>query len=234
MAFSDEGTGIVEHSRITPVPFAEGGYPKTVEPPDTANPPECQFPEDERPAPELPPYSCRNTAAEPPPGTIPTPEPGASKSPEGVDGAWQVLDNALFRFTVAIPAGWYSNMRPEGGSFRVSDPAVLEEDQKGIDVSGGVVLIFTARDYVPPRDSDGLQPDTEIRLNTPNFDFGGYPGVVWDDAPDEGLARVIRAAFAKDGVVYEVRIQIAGGRSAAEVDADAEMADEILRSITPY
>lgn len=237
MAFSDEGSGVVDFAKITPLPFV--GYPTEVFGDRTYAAPTCQAAEGEREDPSLPPLSCRNSGAEPPPGAIKTASAEeipdktalAGKVPEG----WTVIDNRLFRYTLAIPSGWYSTMRAEGGEFRISDPVVVAQDQKGIDLAGGVVLIFSAREYMPPRAPDGFQPDTETHLASPNFVFGGYAGALWEEPAGEGLANISNAAFARDGVVYEIRVHVGdGGRSPREIGSDMEIVGRILASIAPY
>ncbi|MBI2724198.1 MAG: hypothetical protein HYX50_03955 [Chloroflexi bacterium] len=69
--FDDGENHVVNPAEITPLPFY--GYPATIEVPDYSNPPKCQYPADERPSPDPPPLSCRNTGAEPTPAPSPPP-----------------------------------------------------------------------------------------------------------------------------------------------------------------
>ena len=75
--------------------------------------------------------------------------------------------------------------------------------------------------------------DTDAkRLDTPNAKFGGYDGAIWDD-PDAtglGVARVIRFAFLKDGVVFTGKINFGEGYTEDDVTA----VQQILKTITPY
>lgn len=215
---------------ITPLPFTP--YPATVEPPDPSKAPRCQAPAEERPAPDLPPLPCHYSGAEPPAGTIPTPAPGEHLDPRSVPAGWQVVDNPMFRFTLAIPPGWYVNMRPEGGEFYLLDAVSLEEEAKGQNLPGGVVMHFTAQVYV--RVQPPFTSPLDAHLDAPNVTFGSYEGAVWDEPPEEGLARNIWAAFLKDGVVFTVLANIGIGGAAPELEGDVVTVREILGSITPY
>jgi len=234
-AESQPGSPVAHPELATPLPFP--GYPATVHPPDTANPPRCQAPSDERPSPELPPFPCRYSGAEPPAGAIPTPAPGDALIPQNVPDGWQVVDNPLFRYTLAIPPDWYANMRPEGGEFYVLDPVALEEDAKGLDVPGGVAIHFEAAAYDPVDESTvapEFVPVPQRHLSNPNAQFGSYEGSVWEDAGGEGTALIIRAAFVKDDVLFSIVAGLGDDSGDADVQAGGAIARQVLATITPY
>jgi len=193
--------------------------------------PDCRAPRDEVPGPGLPPLPCHYEGSEPPPGTIPTASaeerPAAIASTQNVPKGWEVYDNPMFRYTFALPADWYANMRPEGGEFAVFDPNEMAFFENGEDREGGVVMFFSAG--LP---SVRLSEADAERLDTPNAEFGGYDGVIWED-PDSvglGVARVMVFAFLKDGVVFRGRINFGEGYT----EADVATVRQILATITPY
>lgn len=226
--------GAIDFNNVTTIPFP--GYP-SVEPPRDFSTPTCLAPEGVRPDPDLPPLSCRRSNTEPPPGSIATPSPSelpdpaevASEAPAG----WTVIDNGLFRYTMAIPPGWFSNMQPEGGSFNVFNAVTTRRVVTGNhDVRGGVSGHFDARllvdDYMP-----GFIPLVEEHLQNPNALFGNVPGAIWEN--DGEGAEEMHAAFAVDGVVFEIWFGVADiDRSDAEVAEDVAIAKQILGTIHPY
>jgi hypothetical protein len=179
-------------------------------------PGECQAPQDERPAPDLPPYPCRNSELEPPPGTIPTASPGeraaAVASTQNVPEGWSIYDNSIFRYTLALPPDWYANMWPEGGEFSVYNPSEMVWFETGEELPDAVAIVFEATTYEA------------------NTNFGPYPGKIWEEPgdPEEGAIRSILFAFLRDGVVFR------GIANFGEADADAAMIRQILATITPY
>lgn len=235
-ATSDPGSPVAHPEIVTPLPFTPLA---TVHPPDTGNPPRCQAPDDERPAPDLPPLPCHHSANEPPAGAIPTPGPGEAATPPNVPTGWQVVDNPMFRYTLAVPPDWYVNMRPEGGEFYVLDPVALQEDARpGLDPPGGVVMHFTATG--DPRAKASVTPspfDPHVYApNATSASFGDYPGAIWEEefSGEEGLVQRVFAAFKKNGVTFQARANFEVGLPDAEVEAEVAVVQEILASITPY
>lgn len=237
MAFSDEGSGVVDFAKITPLPFV--GYPTEVFGDRTYAAPTCQAAEGEREDPSLPPLSCRNSGAEPPPGAIKTASAEeipdktalAGKVPEG----WTVIDNRLFRYTLAIPPGWYSTMRPEGGEFRLLDSILVGKGAvKGESgLRGGVGGYASARQQ--PANPPPLLEGVSDPLTTPNTMFGTIPGSIWEDEGGHGTAATVRATFATRGVIFEVYFDVVDdGRSLAQVAADVALTKQILGTLTPY
>lgn len=231
--------GIVDHSKVTTVPFR--GYPTYVARPSLGPDelPTCQAPADERPDPSLPPLSCRFSGSEPPPGAINTPAPDEipdARSPDAsVPPGWMVLDNRLFRYTVAIPPGWYANMRPEGGEFRAFDDILTAAVVRGRTGSepAGIAAAFSARLEVKDITPGYFVPDLEERLQSPNADFGGHPGAIWDH--DGEGAKTVSGAFLRDGVVYEFHVDVEDrGLTPAEVAARLRIGRDILATIRPY
>jgi len=193
--------------------------------------PECRAPRDEVPGPGLPPLPCHYEGSEPPPGTIPTasPEegPAAVASTQNVPKGWEVYDNPMFRYTFALPPGWYANMRPEGGEFSVFNDVAMEWFAAGEEKPGGLVMFFSAG--LP---SVRLSEADAERLDAPNAEFGGYDGAMWED-PDSvglGVARVMVFAFLKDEVVFRGRINFGEGYT----EDDVATVRQILDTITPY
>ncbi len=233
-ASSQAPSGVADFTKLTPRPFP--GYPSTITPADLTEP-TCQAPANERPQPDLPPLSCRISSGEPPPGVIATASAlqRPTVAPLQPSGA-SIADNQLFRYTITVPDGWYSNMRPEGGQFQLSDPpATAETLDPAKHIPGGIVIIFGARKYFVPDVPGGFVPLVEERLQRPNVSFGGVPGVIWDEGPGEGAAAQLRAAFRKDDVVFEALALISGnGRSQEAVAGDIAAARAVLLSITPY
>jgi hypothetical protein len=193
--------------------------------------PDCRAPRDEVPGPGLPPLPCHHEALEPPPGTIPTPnseeQAVALTSTQDVPKGWVVYDNPMFRYTFALPADWYANMRPEGGEFAVFDANEMAFFENGEDREGGVVVSLSAG--LP---SVRLSEADAERLETPNAEFGGYEGAIWEDADSVGLgvARVMVFAFLKDDVVFRGRINFGEGYT----EDDVATVRQILGTITPY
>ena len=185
--------------------------------------------------PGLPPLPCHMKSNEPPPGTIPTasPEerPAALAGTQNVPKGWEVYDNPLFRYTFALPPGWYANMRPEGGEFDVFDSIGMEQFATGESKPGGLVMFFAAWLYEPGKPS--LFTDTDAkRLDTPNAKFGDYDGAIWED-PDAtglGVVRVIRFAFLRDDIAFTGKIHFGEGYT----EDDIATVREILATITPY
>lgn len=231
----DGGSNFADPNLITTLPFT--GYPTDVAPgiKTPFSEPTCQAPEDERPDPDLPPLSCRKSDLEPPPGSIETaaPEerPAITPGPKGED----VRDNVLFRYTYVVPEGWYSNMRPEGGAFVLSDaPGTNELLDPSSNPSGGIIIFFSARNQLTQPLASGTWPVVEEHLQNPNSSFGSLPGAVWDEGPGEG-AFAVRGAFAKDGIVFEFYALVGDlGRAPDDVTADIEAAKATLASVTPY
>lgn len=225
----------VDFSKITPLPFTGYG---TFTPPDYSNPPHCLLSENDRPDPALPPLSCRYTGAEPPAGAIATVDPSSRQSQQPAStptAGYRTVDNQLFRFTVQLPDTWYSDMRPEGGAFFVSDPRSTRRRANGTSETGGVGIEFSARKYVTA--APLILPDAERMLTKPNTVFAGAPGVIWEvqDGGSEGLAVTIHAAFRKDDVLYEtVALVLDDGQPASAIQADIVDIRRILESIAPY
>ncbi len=232
-ALSQEPSGVVDFSKVTSVPFT--GYPSTITMNDPGVP-TCQAPANERPQADLPPLSCRISSGEPPPGLIPTASPSQRPDPAAPqpNGA-AVSDNRLFRYTIVIPNGWYSNMRPEGGTFQLTDAAATRETvDSSSSLPGGILIIFSARKYVDPSITGGIVT-AEKRLQDPKASFGAFAGVIWDEGPGEGAAAIIHAAFRVGDVVFEARAGVAeDGRPQEAVAADIATARFVLQSMTPY
>lgn len=238
-ASSQEGTGIVDFAKLTPLPFP--GYPERVltQSPSFADP-TCQAPKGERPDPDLPELACRYSGAEPPPGAIATARPDqlpdAADLAKDVPPGWTPIDNRVFRYTLAIPPDWYSTMRPEGGEFRVLDSILVAKGAaKGLSgLQGGVAGQFSAYS-LPADDIPGFTPLVVERLKTPNATFGDVPGAIWEDPPGENDAAIVRAAFAVQGVVYEFYFDVVDdGRAPEAVVADVAIVKEILGTVRPY
>ncbi|HYM14840.1 MAG TPA: hypothetical protein VEZ14_04725 [Dehalococcoidia bacterium] len=231
-ATSQGGSGVVDFTKVTTVPFT--GYPSTITVPDLREP-TCQAPANERPAPDLPPLSCRLSSGEPPPGAIPTASPAQRPVPAAPQPAGVVVaDNRLFRYTITIPSGWYSNMRPEGGTFQLTDAAATREMVDHSNPSGGIVITFGASKYVDPSVT-GAFDTTEKRLQHPNASFGVVAGVIWGEGPGEGAAAIIHAAFRVGNVLFEANAGVASdGRPQEAIAADIASVRSVLQSITPY
>lgn len=217
----------VDFTKITPLPFT----PQTVVAPDyTQWTGGCQFPEDERPDPTLPPLSCRDRSSEPPPGVIPSVDPTAPRAAAPAPEGWRTIDNPLFRLTVQVPESWFSNMRPEGGGFAVYDEIATsrisnEEEPFGGEGPFGLVIFFAARKYVSAK--AGL---AESKLEHPNTTIAGLPAVTWDEGVGLGSQR-IGFAFRNGDVLYEVGANVdAIGPS----DKDISQAREIISTISLY
>lgn len=216
----------VNFAKTTPLPF----QPVTYTPPDYSNPSHCQAAEDERPSPDLPPLSCRNSAGEPPPSFIPTVDPAVAPLAARARAGWKIVDNRLFRMTVQVPDSWYSNMRPEGGTFAVADPAATAHAAGRSPTSGlGIAMLFEA--HAP----SGVVPEVSHKLEQPNATFAGVPGVIWDEGNAEG-SRYLRAAFRVGDVTYQMDIYVDGspGRPTADIEADIELVKAILATVTTY
>lgn len=224
----DAAKHAVDFSKITPVAPLTGT--RTV--PDYSNPPHCQLPEDERPSPDLPPLSCRNTGAEPSPGMIPAFDPETPRTPSPAHAGQKIVDNRLFRLTVEIPDTWYSNMRPEGGQFAVVDPSAAEHAVKHTKGPLGVAIDFSVREYVAWA-AAGLG-EIETGLESPNTTLAGVPGVIIDEGNAEG-SRWLTAAFRTGDVVYIMNAYVGEqGRSTDEVQADIDVVKVVFSSITTY
>jgi hypothetical protein len=241
LASSQENTGVVDFTKVTP--FVVGGldgrtpiYPGT--------PSHCLAPENEKPYEGLPPLSCRDSGAEPPADLVKTPSPGEVANATGavaddVPLDWKVINNTLFRFTIAIPPGWYSDMRSEGGAFTIYDATAAQEnaeqDQgKRTELPGGLFISFSAREALTP-DTHGLDLFPEEKLKNPNADFGGTPGVIWEEPGGENLARIINAAFVREGLLVEIYIGVQEDYpTAASIDTAAEEALAIIQTVRPY
>jgi len=193
-------------------------------------PGECQSPENEQPAPGLPPLPCRNSELEPPAGSMPTPDPGersdALERTHNVPEGWKKYDNPVFRYTFALPSGWYANMRPEGGQFSVLNPQELAWFEKGDPLPDAIVIVFEATTFDPATNPDRYN----LAVADPNTTFGTYPGGIWEEPgnAEEGAARTILFAFLRDGVVFR------GLANLGEADADAALVRQIFATITPY
>jgi hypothetical protein len=170
-------------------------------------------------------------AKEPPPGAIPTPATGEFVAPSDVPDGWVVHDNAMFRYSFALPEGWYANMRSEGGEFSVFDPSEMAFFESGEDRPGGVAMFLAGTSYQLGKVSPFSEQDAQ-RLASPNAQFGTYGGVIWDD-PDAaglGVARVIRFAFVRDNLIFSGRVNFGEGYS----ESDLMVVRQILGTITPY
>jgi hypothetical protein len=218
-------------ANVTTLPFP--GYPETVTVPDYDDPPECRYPEDEREDPSLPPLSCRNTGAEPPPGAVPTVDPAEREPTPAAEDGSRIIDNAAFRYTVRVPDDWYSDMRPEGGTFALYDPAATAAHGNG-SLPGGLILMFHAASYQPPLLPE-LGGPIEKNLANPNIKFGTIDGATWNEGPGEGLAHFVHAVFIRDGVLYQIDAYVAGGdRPRGTVDADLARAYDVIATVSPY
>jgi|GEM_PF-3064402 len=231
-ALSQEPSGVVDFTKVTTIPFT--GYPSTITVPDLSEP-TCQAPSNDRPQPDLPPLSCRLSSGEPPPGTVPTASPAERPAPAAPQpGGATVADNQLFRYTITIPSGWYSNMRPEGGTFQLTDAVATREMVDNSHPPGGIAIVFGGRKYVDPSVT-GEIVTAEKRLQHPNASFGAFPGVIWDEGPGEGAAAIIHAAFRVGDVVFEATAGVEGdGRPQEAIAADVAAVRSVLQSITPY
>jgi hypothetical protein len=224
----DAAKHAVDFTKVTPVPPLTGT--RTV--PDYSNPSHCQFPEDERPSPDLPPLSCRNTGAEPSPGAIPTLDPKQAPTPALAQAGHKIIDNPLFRLTVEVPDTWFSTMRPEGGAFDVFDPIETEHEAKHTNGPLGVALGFSAGQYVASA-AKGLG-HVETALESPNTTIAGAPAVIIDEGTAEG-SRWLTAAFRRGNVLYRIDAFVAYlGRSDDDVEADIDIVKTVLASITTY
>ena len=231
-ATSEEGSPVAQLDR-SPRPFT--GYQETVEPPDTENPPKCLYPDDERTSPDLPPLSCRHEGNEPPPGLITPAKPGERVDPAAVPEGWTVIDNPLFRLTLAIPPGWWANMRPEGGEFWIYDPVALAQQSGGGDLPGSIVLAVSAAEFEPVSDPARARSLVQQRLATPNAKVGEFLAATWEDPGFEGLARIVRLAFAGNGFVIEFKGYVGDiERSDTEIQGDIDAVRAILATVTPY
>lgn len=216
----------------TPVPGAN--YPGQL-PPDEVG---CAGPENEVPAPGLPPLPCHDRSSEPVPGAIPTPDAAerddAVAATQNVPEGWIVYDNPMFRYTFALPPGWYANMRPEGGEFDVFDPIGMEQFATQESRSGGLVMLFFAG--TSERDKPNSRgPKYTEGLDSPNARFGTYGGAIWENPEDpeigEGVVRIIRFAFARsEGLFFGGQVNFGEGYT----EADVETVYRILKTITPY
>ena len=229
-ASSQTPNAVVDFSKVTSLPY----YPVTPKAPDFSEP-TCQAASNDAPKPGLPPLSCRISSAEPPPGLIPTasalqrPAPAAAQP----DGA-TVIDNRLFRYTITVPKGWYSDMRAEGGTFQLTDPPATQSLVDHSDLPGGIEIGFTARKYVNPSITHEIAT-AEKRLQSPNFAFGQISGVIWDEGPGEGAAALLHAAFRSGDVIFEVNANVASdSRPQDAIDADIAAVKAVFSSITPY
>jgi len=223
-ALSEDPGGVARFD-LTPLPYV----PQSVTPPDTANPPKCKLSVDERPGPDLPPLSCRHEDNEPKTGVIPTAPLGTRPSIQPTPPGWVSLDNALFRFTVAHPSDWYSDMRPEGGTFTVQNPAATADE-----LSAGVLIIYSAHDFEPAAIPE-YRSIPEQKLATPNTKFGDIPGAIWDEGPGEGLAHIIFGAYLREGVLFLIQGNVVdGARTPGEIQTDVDLVYAVLATVTPY
>ncbi len=230
--------GIVDFTKLTPLPFA--GYPTDVAanyPPDFNKLPTCQAKSDERPDPNLPPLSCRFSGSEPTPGMIKTPSPDELPDIEelsrSIPAGWKIVDNRLFRFAIAIPGDWYSDIRPQGGAFSLMDKPFADAVVSGERPAGGIWCSFSARGVVT-RESGSL-PAVEEHLQSPNTTFGSLAGVIWDEGGGEGLAHYLHVAFTDGVVVFEADVHILhGGRGSDEIERDLRLVYEVFQTLQPY
>jgi hypothetical protein len=239
---SQEGSGVVDFESLTPVAFE--GYPEDAGKPSLGidEEPTCKAAQGERPRPDAPPLSCRYSGSEPPEGSIHTPKPDEIPDATAIATTvpapeWMAITNELFRLTFAIPQDWYSTMRPEGGEFRIYDAVrAAKIAAKGeTNLRGGISGVFFARE-LSTVDVPGFPPPlVEGHLQTPNTSFGDVEGAIWEDPSGHGTALTLHAAFARDGVVFEIVFRITDdGRTKEAIDADAEIARRILTTITPF
>jgi hypothetical protein len=240
LAFSGEGTGIVSPGEITPLAFT--GYPTDVAkaPRELDQIATCQAPTEELDEAGATRLSCRYSGAEPPTGSIETPSPseipGDSTVATAVPNDWTVVNNKLFRFALAIPPGWTSDMRAEGGQFSLFDAVQSAKvSAKGVTgLTGGIAAYFSAREIVT-QPVMGRLPDAEERLAVPNLKLGDTPAVVWEEPGGEGTAVTIRVAFSKAGILYEAYFDVVDdGRPWADIVSDAELCKQIIATIMPY
>jgi hypothetical protein len=238
LATSQESPGgHVDFAKITPIGVTGLEDQPSNYPPRPDNQPTCQA-EATKPAPDLPPDSCRYSGNEPPPGLINTPEPSqdavaadaANQAPSG----WTVINNRAFRFTLAIPPDWYSNMREEGGEFMISDPIGTQLLGTRANLPGGIIISFKGG-KATQADSGGANIFIEEKLETPNANFGGTPALIWEEGPLEDLVLVVRAAFIRKGVLFQAYAAIEGDISLpGSADAASAQVAAILATIEPY
>jgi len=235
--FSEEPDPVAHLDRLTPLP----GPPGTASPPDTSKPVECRLEDQERPAPDLPPLPCKRSSVPPPP----LPIPSGSGSPQMYDPGpgRRLIDNPGYRFTIEVIDGWYVSMRPSGGEFSLFDPVMLEQEKIGANLPGGANIHFFAEEYKSLEEL-GYGPEvSEVFIPVPhrhleraphNAQFGSISGAVWEEPGEEGLARVIYAAFVRDGILFTIRVNLGLGTTAAQTQADADAALAMITTITPY
>jgi hypothetical protein len=143
-----------------------------------------------------------------------------------------VIDNRLFRLSLAIPEDWYANIRPEGGEFAILDPVAAVEAALGFRLPGGAVLLVSSQQFTPTV-GGGHPTLIERQLSSPNTFVAGLPATIWEDTPPEGLARSLRLVFERQGIVFQVRINVALGAEPA-VQTKVDLALQIVATITSY
>jgi hypothetical protein len=184
----------------------------------------------ESPGPGLPLLPKHNCIQEPKQGVIPSALATERVDPKGVPEGWRVVDNQMFRFTLAVPPDWYVNMLPDGGAFEIINPAaltLLARPDRGEAERAGVEIAFIAYKYRP-----GGQDPTSKALANPNATFNGIPGAIWDELPvsEPTILRMIRAAFVRYDYVFSGNALFGEGYSESDVAA----VQKIFASITPY
>jgi len=233
-------TGRATSEGGSPVAHFEGPYP-TLPPtiqagltPAPYPPPPRGSPVDttrtERPGPGLPLLPKHDPDLEPEQGVIPSALPQERVDPKDVPEGWQLIDNQMFRFTLAVPPDWYVNMLPEGGVFEIYSPTALALEGKadrGENERAGVILTFFGREYQP-----GSQAPDVKALANPNASFNGTPGAIWEESPtgDPTVLRKIRAAFVRYGSIFSGTAWFGEGYT----DSDVDTTQKIFASITPY
>lgn len=231
----ENDSAVVDFTRITPVVVT--GLPDRTPASIDPNRDPCQAPPDERPVDGLPPLSCRNADSEPPPGSLPTKSPNELlPTPDAaIPSTWRTIDNAVFRFTVAVPEGWYSNMRPEGGQFKVFDVISSQEAGTNVSLPGGIWISFSAREALLAVESGSLDLFPEEKLRRPTTSFGDTAAVIWEEEGGENLAKTIHAAFIRDGVIFEVYAAIQKDHpTPVGIEAATAQALAVINTIRPY
>jgi hypothetical protein len=233
-ATSDPGSPVARFEPPDTSPLPEALATLAARTPIPYPPPPSEGCEDatrtESPGPGLPLLPKHNCIQEPKPGTIASPLTGERVDPKDVPEGWRVINNEMFRFTLAVPPDWYVNMLPDGGAFEIISPtalALLAKPDRGEAERAGVEIAFIAYKYRP-----GGQDPTSKGLANPNASFNGTPGAIWEESPtgDPTVLRMIRAAFVRYDYVFSGNAWFGQGYT----DSDADTTQKIFASITPY
>jgi len=186
----------------------------------------------ESPGPGLPLLPKHNCIQEPRQGVVPSALAGerVDPDPKSVPEGWRVINNEMFRFTLAVPPEWYVNMLPDGGAFEIISPtalALLGKEERSEAERAGVEIVFIAYEYQP-----GGQDPTSKALASPNTSFNGIPGAIWEESPtgEPAVLRMIRAAFVRYGYIFSGNAWFGEGYTESDVDTT----QKIFASITPY